>query len=673
MKKIILAVIVFMLIFGIAYATERVMKFPSGTPVEVATLGDIAISGGEATTVTDSPTIDFTLTGVDITAAVLTVPVVDAASDDTMFLSLFGSATGNLAPMTDAGISYNASTDTLTSGGLTILTTKHLTLGTTQWDNGSDLIDGEQIAADTIDDDSIDFADVTGADLTLTDCGAITASGLITANANIDIKNGASAGILSIYEASGSGTNNATFTVPALSADTDYTLPPDDGDNGEVLKTNGSGVLTWEADNTAAGGFDSTTVDATTWSDGANVSNIWTFDLSGTDITMTFGNGALITLNGGLTLGDALTATGIASSSNNGNATRTLASLYNNDSPDSTEILQTADLVFGLYEKIGAVAAIPHEAAMIRAYKVSDWFHASTEADTDAGLKFFTTNNGTSTEQLSIDNVGLATFTGAITSSSTITSSGTFDVTGAVGMVLGSADVTGLTITTDGTGNAELTLPADSIGDADIDWGTGAGQVSPADCANEDLGDIGIATGVWTVENAAVIGKLITGFSSGAGAVAGTDTILQAINKLDGNVGAKAPIDSPTFTTKVTVPNTAFISGGKFSKSFVITNATADADSSVWRCPVAATITAVHLLCKGGTVTGHLTEQDANGLNDAGVDGATDLTGVTNTNVDDDASLSNPGIDAGDYIGWRTTSITGTNTKTIITFEGYYN
>jgi hypothetical protein len=74
-----------------------------------------------------------------------------------------------------------------------------------------------------------------------------------------------------------------------------------------------------------------------------------------------------------------------------------------------------------------------------------------------------------------------------------------------------------------------------------------------------------------------------------------------------------------------------------------------------------------------GTVTGHLTEQDANGLNDAGVDGATDLTGVTNTNVDDDASLSNPGIDAGDYIGWRTTSITGTNTKTIITFEGYYN
>ena len=36
-----------------------------------------------------------------------------------------------------------------------------------------------------------------------------------------------------------------------------------------------------------------------------------------------------------------------------------------------------------------------------------------------------------------------------------------------------------------------------------------------------------------------ITGQLITGFSSGAGTVAGTDTILQAINKLDGNVGGK--------------------------------------------------------------------------------------------------------------------------------------
>jgi len=47
--------------------------------------------------------------------------------------------------------------------------------------NATGLIDGEKIQNDTIDDDSIDFTDVTGADLTLTDCGAITSSSLITA------------------------------------------------------------------------------------------------------------------------------------------------------------------------------------------------------------------------------------------------------------------------------------------------------------------------------------------------------------------------------------------------------------------------------------------------------------------------------------------------------------
>ena len=43
---------------------------------------------------------------------------------------------------------------------------------------------------------------------------------------------------------------------------------------------------------------------------------------------------------------------------------------------------------------------------------------------------------------------------------------------------------------------------------------------------------------VATVANSAVIGKVLTGYTSGAGTVAATDTILQAIQKLDGNVSA---------------------------------------------------------------------------------------------------------------------------------------
>lgn len=48
--------------------------------------------------------------------------------------------------------------------------------------------------------------------------------------------------------------------------------------------------------------FDSTEIDATTWSDGTNASNIWTFDVSGTDHTMTAGSG-LMTFSNNVTVG----------------------------------------------------------------------------------------------------------------------------------------------------------------------------------------------------------------------------------------------------------------------------------------------------------------------------------------------------------------------------------
>lgn len=169
--------------------------------------------------------------------------------------------------------------------------------------NATGNIDGEVIADDTIDDDSIDFSDVTGADLTLTDAGAITASGLITGNAGLKAANGAtSAGFVDIFEDTDDGSNKTRIQVVPMAADVTYLLPPDDGDAGEQLQTNGSGVLTWEA----AGSFDSTAVDATTWSDGANASNQWTFDVSGTDHTMTAGDGVM-------TFGDSVTVTDVLS------------------------------------------------------------------------------------------------------------------------------------------------------------------------------------------------------------------------------------------------------------------------------------------------------------------------------------------------------------------------
>lgn len=56
-----------------------------------------------------------------------------------------------------------------------------------------------------------------------------------------------------------------------------------------------------------------------------------------------------------------------------------------------------------------------------------------------------------------------------------------------------------------------------------------------------------VNTGAVTLSNAAVIGKVLTGFTSGAGTVAATDSILQAIQKLDGNINAGLTGTANTF------------------------------------------------------------------------------------------------------------------------------
>jgi len=105
------------------------------------------------------------------------------------------------------------------------------------------------------------------------------------------------------------------------------------------------------------------------------------------------------------------------------------------------------------------------------------------------------------------------------------------------------------------------------------------------------------------------------------------------------------------------------------SKSFIITNPTAAADGPVWRASVAITITAVHVLCVDGVnVVGQLWNFDANGLNGATVD-SSDITGTAGTNVNDDGSLSAPSIAIGHYVGWKTTSVSGTVTKVVVTFD----
>ena len=48
---------------------------------------------------------------------------------------------------------------------------------------------------------------------------------------------------------------------------------------------------------------------------------------------------------------------------------------------------------------------------------------------------------------------------------------------------------------------------------------------------------------------------------------------------------------------------------------------------------------------------------------------SSDITGVVDTNVNDDGTLSNGSITAGNYVGWKTTSATAGATYAIVTFE----
>lgn len=106
----------------------------------------------------------------------------------------------------------------------------------------------------------------------------------------------------------------------------------------------------------------------------------------------------------------------------------------------------------------------------------------------------------------------------------------------------------------------------------------------------------------------------------------------------------------------------------KFSHSFTITNPTANSDRPLWRVPRAITITAIHVL-SDAVIVGQLYEYDSNGLNGSTVD--SDITTTANTNTNDDGSLSNASITAGNYLGWKTTSVSNSPTWATITFEYY--
>ena len=85
--------------------------------------------------------------------------------------------------------------------------------------------------------------------------------------------------------------------------------------------------------------------------------------------------------------------------------------------------------------------------------------------------------------------------------------------------------------------------------------GTAAGLTAGTVTTNANLtGEVTSVGNTTTLTNASVIAKVLTGYTAGAGTVASTDNILQAIQKLDGNNALRAPLASPTFTGTPSLP-----------------------------------------------------------------------------------------------------------------------
>jgi len=74
----------------------------------------------------------------------------------------------------------------------------------------------------------------------------VDANGMTLNTGALQLKNGStSAGKIEFFEDSDNGTNKVTLIGPASTSDITLTLPSSDGDSGQVLTTDGSGVTSW--------------------------------------------------------------------------------------------------------------------------------------------------------------------------------------------------------------------------------------------------------------------------------------------------------------------------------------------------------------------------------------------------------------------------------------------
>jgi hypothetical protein len=210
-----------------------------------------------------------------------------------------------------------------------------------------------------------------------------------------------------------------------------------------------------------------------------------------------------------------------------------------------------------------------------------------------------------------------------------ITAAGSATITPAVGSItgLGTGVPAALAINVGTAGapvvlNGALGTPASGV--ATNLTGTASGLTAGNVLTNANLtGEVTSVGNAATLTNSAVIGKVLTGYVSGAGTVAATDSILQAVQKLNGNDANLQPLDAALTALAAGSDFVQFTGPATSTKVFTLPNASS----------TILTSNAVVTAAQGGTgVANANTITLAGNLTTAGANALT-LTSTAATNV----------------------------------------
>lgn len=181
------------------------------------------------------------------------------------------------------------------------------------------------------------------------------------------------------------------------------------------------------------------------------------------------------------------------------------------------------------------------------------------------------------------------------------TSVATASTLGSIKVYTGTGD-TANTITSTASRNYGIQLDANSKGVVNVPWT----DTVYTHTTNANLsGDVTSNGNVTTLTNAPVIAKVLTGYTSGAGTVAATDSILQAIQKLNGNDATNANLTGVvTSQGNATAIADAALSIAKTSGLQTALNAKASLSGATFTGPVNGTsLTLSGNLTVNGTTT----------------------------------------------------------------------